>query len=110
MGIPYEVVLEQFGAPSDAFKEANPLRSFPAIQDGDVTMTESIAILMYLMAKHGPTPLEVKADEPAFARYLQFMLFGEAGIAMYGNPLVATKYICPEDQGARRGGSHDSGR
>jgi glutathione S-transferase len=28
----------------------------------------------------------------------QFLLFGEAGLAMYGNPLVATKYMAPEDE------------
>jgi glutathione S-transferase len=40
----------------------------------------------------------LKPGDPAYARYLQFLLFGEAGMAMYGNPLVATKYLAPEDK------------
>ena len=39
------------------FLAINPGRFIPAIQDGDVTMVESIAILEYLMARYRPTPL-----------------------------------------------------
>jgi glutathione S-transferase len=35
------------------FLAINPGRFIPAIQDGDVTMVESIAILEYLMARYG---------------------------------------------------------
>lgn len=100
MGVPYAVKAESFGAFSPEFLEINPLRSLPAMRDGDVTMIESIAMMMYIMAKHGPTPLDVKPEEAAYPRYLQFLMFGEAGMAMYGNPLVATKFMCPEDQRA----------
>ena len=50
------------------------------------------------MAKYGPTDLEVKSSEPGYADYLQFLLFGEAGIAAYGNPLVGTRFMAPDDQ------------
>jgi glutathione S-transferase/3-isopropylmalate dehydratase len=96
MGVPYQVQLEQFGAPSPEFLAANPLGAFPSIRDGDLVMIESIAIMMYIMAKHGPTELDMKPSEPGYARYLQFLMFGESGIAMYGNGLVATKFLCPE--------------
>jgi glutathione S-transferase len=76
----------------------NPLRTVPAMVDGDVRMIESVAMMIYIMAKHGPTDLEVKPDEPGYADYLQFLLFGEAGVAAYGNPLVATRFLAPEDQ------------
>jgi glutathione S-transferase len=98
MGAPYEAVIEQFGSPSEDFLDANPLRSLPALRDGDVTMIESVAMMMYIMGKYGPTELEMKANERDYARYLQFLMFGEAGMAMYGNPLVATKFLCPEEQ------------
>jgi hypothetical protein len=39
------------------FLAINPAGFIPAIQDGDVTMVESIAIMEYLMARYGPTPL-----------------------------------------------------
>src|ERR1700735_3546725 len=40
------------------FLAVNPAGFIPAIQDGDVTLVESIAIMEYLLARHGPTPLE----------------------------------------------------
>lgn len=99
MGIPYEVVPVQFGGPhSPEFKSASPLGQLPAIEDGDVTMLESIAIMQYLLAKHGPSPLEVKRDEPDFPAYLQYLEFGEAGLIAIGNAYVATRLRAPEDE------------
>lgn len=100
MGVPYETAEASFFKPSDDFKAANPLRTVPAMQDGDVSMIESVAMMIYIMAKHGPTDLEVKPNEPGYSDYLQYLLFGEAGIAAYGNPLVATRFMAPEDQKA----------
>jgi len=98
MGVPYETAEASFMKPSDAFKAANPLRTIPVLQDGDVTMIESVAMMIYIMAKYGPTDLEVKPTEPGYADYLQFLLFGEAGIAAYGNALVGTRFLAPDDQ------------
>lgn len=98
MGVPYETAEASFMKPSDEFKAVNPLRTVPVLQDGDVTMIESVAMMIYIMAKHGPTDLEVKPSEPGYADYLQYLMFGEAGLAAYGNPLVGTRFIAPEDQ------------
>ncbi|HUE09353.1 MAG TPA: glutathione S-transferase family protein [Steroidobacteraceae bacterium] len=98
MGVPYELAAVNFRDPSADLLAVNPLKSLPALQDGAVTMIESIAMMIYIMGKYGPTDLELKSGDPAYARYLQFLLFGEAGMAMYGNPLVATKYLAPEDK------------
>ena len=96
MGVEYETAEASFMKPSDEFKAINPLRTVPVLQDGEVTMIESVAMMIYIMAKHGPTDLEVKPNEPGYADYLQFLLFGEAGIAAYGNPLVGTRFMAPE--------------
>jgi glutathione S-transferase/3-isopropylmalate dehydratase len=98
MGVPYETAEASFFKPSDEFKAVNPLRTVPALTDNGVSMIESVAMMIYIMAKHGPTDLEVKPHEPDYATYLQYLLFGEAGIAAYGNPLVATRFMAPEDQ------------
>lgn len=98
MGVPYEAAEASFMKPSDEFKAINPLRTVPVLIDGDVTMIESVAMMIYIMAKYGPTDLEVKPNEPGYASYLQFLLFGEAGVAAYGNPLVATRFMAPDDQ------------
>ena len=98
MGVPYETAEASFFKPSDEFKAVNPLRTVPAMVDGDVRMIESVAMMIYIMNKYGPTELEVKPHEPGYADYLQYLLFGEAGVAAYGNPLVATRFLAPEDQ------------
>lgn len=98
MGVPYETAEASFFKPSDEFKTVNPLRTVPAMKDGDVTMIESVAMMIYIMSKHGPTDLEVKANESGYAEYLQYLMFGEAGLAAYGNPLVATRFLAPDDQ------------
>ena len=90
MGVPYEVKTEVFGQPSPEFLEANPLGAFPGIRDGDVLMGESTAIMQYVTEKYGPTKLALKPDHPRFADYLQFVTFGEASMAAYMNPVIAT--------------------
>jgi len=45
MGLDYELVGETFGRPSPDLIAANPARALPALIDGDVAMSESIAIL-----------------------------------------------------------------
>lgn len=70
------------GVKDDAeFLAVNPAGFIPAIRDGDVTMVESIAIMEYLMARYGPTPLAPGPHDPAFPAYQQFLHLGEAGLA-----------------------------
>ncbi len=98
MGVPYETAEASFMKPSDEFKALNPLRTIPVMQDGDATMIESVAMMIYIMAKHGPTDLEVKPNETGYSDYLQYLMFGEAGLAAYGNPLVGTRFMAPDNQ------------
>jgi glutathione S-transferase len=84
LGLPYRFVeidlLSDRPHPPD-FVEINPSAYIPALRDGDTTMVESIAILDYLAARNGPTPLAVAPDEPGFPAYRQFLMLGEAGLA-----------------------------
>jgi glutathione S-transferase len=85
MGLPYRLrpVDMLAGVENDPeFLAINPAGFIPALQDGDTIMVESIAIMEYLMARYGPTPL---APDPrtirAFPAYQQFLHLGEAGLA-----------------------------
>ena len=98
MGLPYELKLEQFGQPSPDFLAANPTGAFPAISDDGVNMGESTALMQYLMDMHGPTPLALKPGDRRYADYLQFLTFGEASLAAYINPIIATQFMAPDDQ------------
>ncbi len=78
------------------FLAINPAGFIPALQDGDVVMVESIAIMQYLMTRYGPTPLSPAPNDPAFSTYLQFLHMGEAGLAGPINVVVVSKHFAPE--------------
>jgi len=78
------------------FLAINPGGFIPAIQDGDVTMVESIAIMEYLMARYGPTPLAPAPHEPAFSIYQQFLHLGEAGLAVPINYVSSARNFAPQ--------------
>ncbi|MDA9494497.1 glutathione S-transferase family protein [Bradyrhizobium sp. CCBAU 11361] len=78
------------------FLAINPAGFIPALQDGEMIMVESIAILEYLLARHGPSPLAVAPDDPAFGAYLQFLHLGEAGLAVPMNAVFVGRALAPE--------------
>ena len=101
MGLPYKLrpVDLMAGVENDAeFLAINPAGFIPAIQDGTVTMVESIAIMEYLMGRYGPTQLAPDARDPAFPAYQQFLHLGEAGLAASIYFVVGARHFAPEAQ------------
>lgn len=99
MGLPYQLrpVDLLAGVENDReFLAINPAGFIPAIRDGDVVMVESIAIMEYVMARYGPTPLAPEMPDPVFPLYQQFLHLGEAGLAVPINAIVATRLLAPE--------------
>jgi glutathione S-transferase len=98
MGLPYRVrQVDLLADREDAeFLAVNPAYYIPAIQDGDVTMVESVAIMEYLMARYGPTPLAPSPDDPAFPAYQQFLHLGEAGLATLMMVPLVSRFLAPE--------------
>lgn len=80
LGLPYELTMWPFPPRVHArdYLGLNPLGTVPLFIDGEVRMTESAAICQYLAARSRPTSLDVDAEEPAFAAYLNWLHFGEA--------------------------------
>ena len=80
LGVPYELVVKQrIELKKPDYLAINPLGNAPAIQDGEVTMTESSAIVQYLIDRHDAddrlAPDRTSQDRAA---YLQWLHFGEA--------------------------------
>lgn len=97
MGLPYEVKLVTF-PPSAEYRALHPLGSVPFLQDdaAGVALGESVAILIYLANRYGPTPLLPARDAPQLARVLHLSEFGEAALGAGVNPLIEAKYMAPE--------------
>ena len=100
MGLPYEVRRVDFATRAEDadFIAANPVGTFPALEDGEVRMMESCAILEYLAARYGPTPLAPTPDDPAFPAYLNFLHFGEASLSGPMNVIIASRFLAPEGE------------
>ena len=97
IGAPYEVISIQLPARehSPEYLKINPTGALPAITDGDMVLTESLAICEYVARKHG-SDLVLNPDHPDYYDYLQMIYFGEATLA-------------PPLSWARRFASHPTG-
>ena len=80
MGLDYELTMMPF-PPRVFMKEyldVNMLGTIPYLIDGDVKMTESVAMSQYLVEKYGPTDLRVMPDEPDYPAYLNWLYHSDA--------------------------------
>lgn len=96
-GLPYELMPidtrkgEQHSA---GFKAINPNAKTPALVDGEATVFDSTAILLYLAQKTGRF---LPADTPAMrAQMLSWMMFVATGIGPYCGQAVHFKFFAPE--------------
>lgn len=77
LGIPYELKLYARApvmAPPD-YKALHPMGNAPVINDGEVTLAESGAVVDYIIAKYGNGKFALTRDDPAFADYLYWFHF-----------------------------------
>ncbi len=96
-GLPYEVVpvdTRKGEQHLPAFLAINPNAKTPAMTDGDATIFDSTAILMYLAEKTGAFLPENTPQ--ARAQMLSWMMFVASGIGPYSGQAVHFKHFAPE--------------
>ncbi len=82
LGVPYEVQLMDFEhRKTPEWKEKNPVGKVPAMDDGDMTMFESGAMVQYILDKYGEGRLQPAYGTAEHAAYLQWSWFAEATFA-----------------------------
>jgi glutathione S-transferase len=101
LGLAYQIRLVPYPVPAD-YRAANPLGTVPFLQDGDIAMSESVAMLLHIAGAHGPTPLLPPPGGPQYARVLQMMLLSEATLGAFVNALIVDRFAVPEGE---RGGA-----
>jgi glutathione S-transferase len=80
------------------YKAVNPLGTVPYLIDGETRMTESAAICQYLGTRHGPSPLVVGADEPAYGAFLNWLHFGEATLTFPQTLVLRYSRLEPQER------------
>jgi glutathione S-transferase len=80
MGVPYELHLLPFPPRVRApeYLNVNPLGTIPLLIDGATRLSESAAIVQYLVTRHGPSTLAVDEQEAGYGAWLNWLHFGEA--------------------------------
>jgi glutathione S-transferase len=100
MGLPYELKMLPF-PPRVLAKDylaLNPLGTIPYLIDGETRMTESSGICHYLGTRHGPTPLIVGLDEPAYGAFLNWMYFSDATLTFPQTLVLRYAQLEPEER------------
>ncbi|MFT7578115.1 MAG: glutathione S-transferase, partial [Alphaproteobacteria bacterium] len=83
LGLPYELELHKLGDPrmrSPEYLKVHPMGRVPTLEDGDVTIFESTAIVQYLIAKRSDGRMAPGVASPHFATYLQWLHYAEGMI------------------------------
>ena len=83
LGLPYELRRVTFVRPSGGFfVQETPTGKLPLIEDGDVTVSESGAILEYVLERYGAGRLAPAVGSPDRGRYLQWFHFAEGTLSV----------------------------
>lgn len=100
MGLAYELELLPFPPRSlkPEFLQVNPLGTIPYFTDGEVAMTESVAICHWLGTRHGPTPLMVEPHEADWGAFLNLMYQADATLTFPQTLVLRYTRLEPEER------------
>ncbi len=100
LGLPYEIERFKLGDPAmraPQYLKVNPMGRVPTLEDGDLTISESGAIVQYVLARHGNGRLVPAVNSQDFGPYLQWLHYAEGMIMPPVNTIVVeTKLLPPE--------------
>ena len=102
LGLDYELISYALGDPAmrgPEFRTIHPMGRVPVLEDGDVRIMESGAILEYLIARHGDGRFRPAEDSAHYAAYLQWLHYAEGMLMPPVNSyMVETFFLPPERQ------------
>lgn len=103
MGLDYELVRYTLGDPAmrsaDFRALVHPMGRVPVLEDGNVQIMESGAILEYLLTRHGDGQFRPATDSVEHPAYLQWLHYSEGMLMPQINSyMVETFFLPPERQ------------
>ncbi len=99
--LPYEINKMAFhpkDLKSDEHRSRHPLGRVPVLEDGDVVIYESGAIVEYILERHKNGGLKPAPQDPAFPAYLQWFHYCEGMVMPPINTIVVHTLLLPEDR------------
>ena len=99
--LPYEMNRMAFhpkDLKSDAHRARHPLGRVPVLEDGDVSIYESGAIIDYVLERHKNGGLKPAVNDVRFPDYLQWFHYCEGMVMPAVNTIVVQTVLLPEDR------------
>jgi glutathione S-transferase len=101
LDLPYELNRMDFhpkDLKSDEHRARHPLGRVPVLEDGDVMLYESGAIVEYIIARHTDGALKPAVDAPEFPEYLQWFHYCEGMVMPPVNTIVVQTLLLPPER------------
>ena len=101
LGLPYEMNKMAFhpkDLKSNEHRARHPLGRVPVLDDGDVRLYESGAIVEYILERHKNGGLKPAVDAPEFPAYLQWFHYCEGMVMPPVNTIVVQTLLLPPER------------
>ena len=101
LGLEYEVNVMPFtkeGLKSQEHRARHALGRVPVLEDGDISIFESGAIIDYVLERHKNGGLKPSSDAPEFPFYLQWYHYCEGMVMPPMNQIVVQTILLPPDR------------
>ena len=101
LGLPYEIESYKLGDPSmraPDYLKVHPMGRVPVLQDENMKIFESGAIVQYVLEKYGDGKFVPASASSDFGTYLQWFHYAEGMIMPQVNIIVVESILLPEDR------------
>ena len=101
LGLPYELNKMAFhpkDLKSDEHRARHPLGRVPVLEDGDITVWESGAIVEYILERHNNGGLKPAVNNETWPLYQQWFHYCEGMVMPPINTIVVHTMLLPEDR------------
>ena len=101
LDLPYDLEIYPLGDKSmrtPEYLKVHPLGRVPALEDGDLTIFESGAIVQYVLERYGDGTMVPAPDSIDYPIYLQWLHYAEGMIMPQVNIIVVETIFLPEER------------
>ena len=101
LSLPYDLNAMEFHPKflkSDEHRGRHPLGRVPVLEDGEITIYESGAIIEYILSRYGKGRLKPAVESPNYPAYLQWFHYCEGMVMPPMNTIVVHTVLLPPER------------